>query len=146
MSQVTEIVALQSIDDEAAAFRAALEDVERRLQGNDELNAARREFASADSDLQEVQKEQRRIDGHIEGLTAKIVPEEARLYDGSVKNAKELANIQHEIDNLKQQRATYEEGLLGVLEHRERAETDSRPHPRRSDAAGRPLGKKSSRT
>ncbi|MGH2632040.1 MAG: zinc ribbon domain-containing protein [Tepidiformaceae bacterium] len=124
MSQVTEIVALQSIDDEAAAFRAALDDVERRLQGNDELNAARREFAAADADLQEAQKDQRRIDGQIEGLTAKIVPEEKRLYDGSVKNAKELANIQHEVDNLKQQRATFEEGLLEVLEHRERADTD----------------------
>lgn len=120
MSQVTEVVALQSIDDEAAAFRAALDDVEHRLQGSDELNAARRDFANADAELQDAQKEQRQLDGQVASLSAKIDPEEKRLYDGSVKNAKELQNIQHEIDNLKQQRASYEERLLEVLETRER--------------------------
>ncbi|MEO9255768.1 MAG: hypothetical protein ABI305_09520, partial [Tepidiformaceae bacterium] len=97
MSQVTEIVQLQAIDDEAAAFRAALDDVERRLRGNEELDAARREFVAADTAVAEAQRDQRKIEGQIEGLSAKIDPEEKRLYDGSVKNPKELASIQQEL-------------------------------------------------
>ncbi len=122
MSQVSEIVTLQSIDDEAAALRAAFEDVERRLHGSERLNAARRDFATADSALQAAQKDQRLLEGQIEGLTAKIVPEERRLYDGSVRNPKELGSIQSEVENLKRHRSEYEDALLEVLARVEVAE------------------------
>lgn len=115
MSQVTEIVQLQAIDDEAATFRAALDDVERRLRGNEELDAARRELVAADTAVAEAQRDQRKIEGQIEGLSAKIDPEEKRLYDGSVKNPKELASIQQELEQLKQRRSESEDALLEVL-------------------------------
>lgn len=122
LSQVTEIVALQAVDDEAAALQAALSDVERQLRGNAELDAARRELATTLAELTDVQKQQRHIDGEVEGLTAKIEPEEKRLYDGSVKNPKELGNIQHEIDLLKERRGRFEDELLDVLSRLEVAE------------------------
>jgi uncharacterized protein len=115
MSQVTEIVQLQAIDDEAATFRAALDDVERRLRGNEELDAARRELTTAEGAVAEAQKDQRRTEGEVEGLNAKIEPEEKRLYDGSVKNPKELASIQQELDQLKQRRSGFEDELLAIL-------------------------------
>jgi predicted nucleic acid-binding Zn-ribbon protein len=122
VSQVSELVALQAVDDEAAALQAALADVERQLRGNPELDSARRELASAEAELAEVLRQQRRIDGEIEGLTARIEPEEKRLYDGSVKNPKELGNIQHEIDLLKERRSHFEDELLDVLARLEVAE------------------------
>ncbi len=115
MTQVSEIVTLQAIDDEASTYRAALDDVERRLRGSDELDAARRGLASADAALASVRTEQRGIEAQVEQLTAKIEPEERRLYDGSVKNPKELAGIQHEIESLKERRAGLEEQLLEVF-------------------------------
>lgn len=124
MSQVSEIVTLQSIDDEAAALQAALEDVERRLHGSERLNTARREFASAESILQAAQKDQRLLEGQIEVLNAKIVPEERRLYDGSVRNPKELGSIQSEVENLKRRRSEFEDGLLEVLARVEAAERE----------------------
>ena len=124
MSQVNEIRTLQELDDEGAAFRAALSDVERRLRGSEELNEARRVFATADEELTGMRKEQRRIDGLIEGLTARIVPEEKRLYDGSVKNSKELVSIQHEVDLLRGQRSKLEDGLLELLGRLEAADRE----------------------
>lgn len=115
MSQVAEIRTLQELDDEAAAYRAALEDVERRLQGNEALNEARRTFAVVEGDAANLRKDQRRIDSQVEALTARILPEEKRLYDGSVKNPKELSSIQHELELLKEQRSKAEDGLLEVL-------------------------------
>lgn len=124
MSQVSELVELQAIDDEAAALSAALSDVERRLRGNEQLDDARREHATADAALTTVQREQRRVDGEIETLTSRIDPEEKRLYDGSVKNAKELGNIQHEVELLKERRSALEDELLEILSRLEIAERE----------------------
>ena len=124
MTQVSEIVTLQAIDDEAAAYRAALDDVERRLRGSDDLDAARRELSVTESAVAAVRKEQRALEGQIEALTGKIEPEERRLYDGSVKNPKELGSIQHELNSLKERRAGFEEQLLEVFSRAEIAERD----------------------
>ena len=124
LAQVTDIRTLQEIDDEAAALRAALEDVERRLRGSEELNEARREAAAVDSEMADVRRAQRRIEGEVEGLTAKIEPEEKRLYDGSVRNPKELTSIQHELEALKQQRSKLEDQLLEVMTNLDRIERD----------------------
>ncbi len=124
MSQVNEIVSLQAIDDEAAAFRAALEDVERRLRGNEELDGARRQLAISDAALKEARIEQRGIEAQVESLTSKIDPEERRLYDGSVKNIKELQNIQHELESLKERRSAFEEQLLEIFSRVEIAERE----------------------
>jgi predicted nucleic acid-binding Zn-ribbon protein len=115
MSTVQDIVTLQAFDNEAAAFRAALADVEQQLQGDPELDEARRTAQELDATVANLRKEQRRIDAEIAGLTAKIDPEEQRLYDGSVKNPKELSNIQTELDMLKKHRTEFEEELLGVM-------------------------------
>src|SRR5687767_13626773 len=104
VSQALELITLQSLDDEAAKLETSLADVERRLRGDEPLNEARQRFASAEEALAALQKEQRRLDAEIQNLTAKIAPEEKRLYSGSVTNSKELQNIQHEIDLLKAQR------------------------------------------
>lgn len=124
MTQVTDIRTLQEIDDEAATLRAALEDVERRLRGSEELNEARRTSAAVDSELADVRRAQRRIEGEVEGLTARIEPEEKRLYDGSVRNPKELQNIQHELEALKQQRTKLEDQLLEVMTNLDRVERE----------------------
>jgi predicted nucleic acid-binding Zn-ribbon protein len=124
VSQVVDIRTLQEIDDEASALRAALDDVERRQKGSEELDAARTRFAAAESELNAARKEQRRMDGEVDGLTAKITPEEKRLYDGSVRNPKELGNIQHELENLKAARSRLEDALLEVLARVEAAESE----------------------
>lgn len=124
LTQVTDIRTLQEIDDEAATLRAALEDVERRLRGSEELNEARRTSAAVDSELADVRRAQRRIEGEVEGLTARIEPEEKRLYDGSVRNPKELQNIQHELEALKQQRTKLEDQLLEVMTNLDRVERE----------------------
>lgn len=124
MSQVTEVRTLQEIDDEVATISAALDDVERRLRGSAELDEARRTFATAQGSLQELQRIQRKLDGDIAGLNGKIQPEEKRLYDGSVRNPKELSNIQHELELLKEQRSKLEDELLDVMSRLEIAERE----------------------
>ncbi|MCC7364152.1 MAG: hypothetical protein IT303_07240 [Dehalococcoidia bacterium] len=122
MSTVLELLTLQGLDDEAAALRAALSDVERRIAGDEELMNARRAFAEADDRVNEVRRRQRRLEDEIETLSDKIAREEKRLYDGSVKNPKELSSLQHEVESLKAHRSPFEDELIGVLDEFEREE------------------------
>lgn len=124
LSQVTEIRTLQEIDDEAGQLRASLEEVERRLKGSEELDTARSRFAAADAELNAARKEHRRIEGEVEGLTARIVPEEKRLYDGSVRNPKELTSIQHEVELLREHRSKLEDQELEVMARMEAADAE----------------------
>jgi hypothetical protein len=124
VSQVTSLRTLQELDDEVARLRSALDDVERRLQGSESLDRARAAFESVDAELNAARREQRRLDGEIGVLNARIQPEEKRLYDGSVRNPKELGNIQHELELLKDQRSKLEDQLFEVLSRIESLEAD----------------------
>lgn len=130
MSQVAELVALQEIDAESAAARAALADVEARLQGDAELDEARRQLIQAEAERATIVATQRRLEDEVERLNDRIAPEEKRLYDGSVRNPKELTGIQHELELLKATRERQEDALVEVLDQ---AETASR---QRSEAQG----------
>lgn len=114
MSQVSEIQSLQELDDQGASYRAALESVEAKLRGDPELDEARRRLATADTELAPIKKDQVRVDGQLKAQTSKIESEEKRLYSGTVTNAKELQNIQHEVDSLKEQRLRLEDQLLEI--------------------------------
>jgi predicted nucleic acid-binding Zn-ribbon protein len=117
-----DILTLQGLDDETTQLQATLADVERHLHGDSALNEARERFASADGQLSAARQEQRRLDAAIQDLTARIDPEEKRLYGGTVSSAKELTTIQHEVELLKEQRAKHEDALLEVLARLEAAE------------------------
>jgi predicted nucleic acid-binding Zn-ribbon protein len=124
MSQVLDLLTLQGFDDEAAALRAALADVERRLGGDEELDDARRALATAEAAAREVHRQQKLLEDEVERRSDKIAPEEKRLYDGSVKNPKELASIQHEIEFLRAERGRFEDQLIEVLTRRETIDTE----------------------
>lgn len=126
MSQVLDLLSLQALDDEAAALRAALADVERRLQGDPELLDARRALAAIETRLAAARKDQRRIEGEVESLSDKIAHEEKRLYDGSVHSPKELTNLQHEVELLKGHRGRFEDQLIEVLDAAEGADRERR--------------------
>ncbi|MBI2765044.1 MAG: hypothetical protein HYX53_03940 [Chloroflexi bacterium] len=116
MSQVLELLSLQSVDDEAAALRAALADVERRLHDNEELDESRRELVAVRAKAELSRREQRRLEGEVEQLSDRIATDEKRLYEGSIRLPKELANLQHEVDLLKGARAKLEDELIEVLD------------------------------
>jgi hypothetical protein len=122
MSQVLELVSLQAVDAEAASMRAALADVERRLQGDEELAEARRVLTTAEAEATAARREQRRVEGDVEDLSDRIARDEARLYDGSIRIPKELASLQHEVETLKGNRGLLEDKLIGLLDAAEGAD------------------------
>lgn len=116
MSTALDILALQGTDDAVTAIEVALADTQRRLDGDPELVEAREALAETEVALRDAQARQRALDLELKGFDEKVAREEGRLYDGSVRNPKELQSLQREVEGLKAQRGSVEERLVGVID------------------------------
>jgi predicted nucleic acid-binding Zn-ribbon protein len=89
----------------------------------DELGGQRNEIAVTHAEqqatLDAVAREQTKLETEINQIDDKVTHEQSRLYSGEVSNAKELANIQAELDALRRRKAHLEDQELDVMERRE---------------------------
>ena len=115
MTSAADLFALQEIDLRRDARRALIADVEARLGETDELIEARESVGDAEAALDRLKKRQRDLDNELTDLDAKMRPLETRLYDGSVKNPKELAQIQEEVSHLKGRIRSLEDSALDAM-------------------------------
>ncbi len=125
MAVTKALLELQSVDLEIDRLNAR----RRELEGSEDLTAATRDADAAERALGELRlqldamdRDGGRLEHEIDSLTKKAAAEEARLYDGSVANARELESIRHEIENLKHRREDREDELLAYLEQRDGVE------------------------
>lgn len=100
-----------------------------QLESGSELRAARDEMETAESvlgelrlALDEIQRDQLRLEHEVETMTEKLEVEKKRLFGGSIVNPKELEALQREIDAITQRRSRVEDDLLAVMERREDVE------------------------
>lgn len=95
----------------------------------DELVVRRTEIAGNHAEqqalLDNVTRDQNKLEGEIAQITNKMEHEQARLYSGDVGNPKELANIQAELDALRRRKVHLEDQELDVMENREGIEADA---------------------
>ena len=99
------------------------------LRSGEDLRRARAELADAQAgrsdaklSVDEVEREQRRLEHDVDSIQRKIEGEERRLFDGSVVNARELQSIRAEVDNLRRRRSRMEDELIERMEQREELE------------------------
>ncbi|MEX2247339.1 MAG: C4-type zinc ribbon domain-containing protein [Dehalococcoidia bacterium] len=124
--RVADLWQLQEIDSALDARRASLEDAESRLGDAEELDATRAQSAQLSEELRAARATQKDIELQVEDLRAKIAPPEQKLYDGSVRNPKELQALQADVDQLKRQLATLEDLDLEAMSAVEAAEAQDR--------------------
>jgi uncharacterized protein len=112
------LLALQSEDTEIARLRdrrAALPEAARLAEVDDTLAELDGDLGIARGQNEEATREQSRIEGEIELLDQKLQREEGRLFSGAVSNPKELSALQAEVEMLKRNRSSLEDGLLEVM-------------------------------
>jgi predicted nucleic acid-binding Zn-ribbon protein len=104
------------------------------LEGGEDLRMARTRAAETEARVGEIQlaldsvaNEQRRLEGDIDSIQRKIDAERARLYDGTVANAKELQSIEAEVEGLRGRKSRLEDELIDQMERREDMETRLKP-------------------
>lgn len=122
MSLASRLYQLQETDLQLRQKHRLLKDTVRRLEHNDELSLAAAELAAQQDGLEQARKHQRQLDWEVDDLTAKIKAVSDKLYSGSVKNPKELVNLEQDVQGLKRHLGQREEVLLdamGVVESSE---------------------------
>jgi len=125
MTLVADLYALQEIDSALDACKASLADIESRLGEADELAEARQRTLEHQEALQEVEKQQREQEWQIDDLRQKIEPLEKKLYGGTIRNPKELADLQQDVDSLKRRQRGLEDRDLEIMVAVEEAQKEA---------------------
>ncbi|MPZ48377.1 MAG: hypothetical protein GEU75_03535 [Dehalococcoidia bacterium] len=116
MTSPADLFALQELDLKHDARRALIADIESRLAETEALIAARETVAEATAALDGLRRQQHDLDIKLTDLDAKIKPLEERLYGGSVRNPKELTDLQKEDEGLKARRRVLDDEALSLIE------------------------------
>jgi predicted nucleic acid-binding Zn-ribbon protein len=124
MTSAADLFGLQEIDLSRDARRALIADIESRLDESEELVAARERLQTAEAEVDALRREQREIEQQSQDLDARVAPIETKLYDGSVRNPKELTDLQKEVDHLKARRGELDEQGLSLIERFEEAQAE----------------------
>jgi predicted nucleic acid-binding Zn-ribbon protein len=126
MSRIADLWQLQEIDSALDARRASLEDAEARVGESEEVVAARVMLDERGAASRAAQAQQKDVDLQAEEIKAKIGPAEQKLYSGSIKNPKELSDLQADIEQLKRQLNAVEDRELEAMSSADNADAESR--------------------
>lgn len=116
MSVAKQLHQLQEIDLELETNEQALRQIASQLGESQAVVRARTKLASENQRLEELKRQQHSLEWEIDDLVNKLAPAQERLYGGSIRNPKELTNLQHEVDGLKSKREQLEDKALEVME------------------------------
>ena len=123
MSVAKQLYRLQEIDLELESNEQALNQIASQLGESQAVTGAQAELTLEHQRLEELKREQHSAEWEADALITKLTTAEEKLYSGSIKNPKELTNLQHEIDSLKTTRDRLEDKALEIIDQVELAET-----------------------
>lgn len=119
---LTQLWRLQETDSALDTRRASLDDARARIGPSNEVADAERVLAERDGELRTARGELKDAELAADDLKGKIAPAEEKLYSGSIRNPKELSDLQADIDQLKRQLAAAEDRVLECISSVEAAE------------------------
>jgi len=106
---------LQQLDQELERQQKIIKDIDEQLGENEGLSEAQSKFASQEQRLAEVAKSQKTVEWELEDLQEKINHLSNRLYGGTIKNPKELVNLEQEVKDLRHKLTKKEDELLELM-------------------------------
>jgi len=122
MSAALGLYRLQQVDSRLDQIQARQKWIHDTLQNDANLRAATQACAASESGHQEATRLLKQAEAEVNKQRAKIEQTEASLYGGSVRNPKELQDLQKDIVSLKKYLETLEERQLEAMLHAETAE------------------------
>jgi len=124
MSRAHSLFRLQEIDLALDANNARIEEIRKILGESEELTRAKSFLTQASETLRKIQIKLKNSEQDVDTQRMKIEETENKLYGGSIKNPKELQDLQNEVDALKRHAGTLEDRLLDVMVEFEQSELD----------------------
>lgn len=126
MNKAKQLYELQEVDLEIQRKTEALTQIKNQLGKDDDLVAARSGLETLKKRLDDLEHQQKMEEWELDDLGTKIAPVEKKLYDGSVKNPRELTGLQQDLELLKTQRGQREDKLLALMMEVEAAQQEVR--------------------
>ncbi|MDQ7029239.1 MAG: hypothetical protein Q9O62_05390 [Ardenticatenia bacterium] len=120
MNRATQLLMLQKVELEIQDKMRLLRQVHRALNNTEELEALRQQYNGVQNDLKKLESLQREMELELEGISQRIEEHEQELYSGAIRNPKELAARQKEVEALKRRRDRLDERLIASLETTEK--------------------------
>ncbi len=124
MSRAESLYRLQLLDLELDRARKRLREIEMALTSSPALEHTRAETARAEKALQLASTELKSLELDAQALDERIAGEEQRLYAGTIRNPKEMLDVQQELESLKRRRWALDDQLLAAMEQVEQRRTD----------------------
>lgn len=125
MSQPFKLFRLQQVDSQIDQALTRLDEIERVLRDEAALQATAQTAQRAGARLDASKKDLRRAEDIARAQRTKIEQTEASLYGGSVRNPKELQDLQNESAALKRYLAVLEDRQLEAMIAMEEAEEEA---------------------
>lgn len=115
MSASLGLFRLQQVDSQIDRTRTRLDAIQKTLENDAELRAVKTKFESSNSEHLLALHNAATAENEANGLKIKIEQAESSLYGGSVKNPKELQDLQKDVASLKKYLTTLEERQLEAM-------------------------------
>jgi uncharacterized protein len=122
MTLTKQLYELQEFDIDTENTQQTLNLKTGRVGKRDELDAAQADLIKKRKELEALNHERREAEAELEDATSKIDAANQQLYGGRITNSKELSNLQHEINTLKNLNDRLETTALEIIDRVEAAE------------------------
>jgi len=119
---------LQEIDRLTRQFNLRIAEIDRILDSDQRVQKANDQLESSKKDLHKAQVKLRGIEESVRELSNKIEISEKNLYGGSIRNPKELQDLQSEIASLKRQKSSLEDNQINAMIDLEELEKKVQSH------------------
>jgi len=124
MSDTLSLYRLQQIDTQMDHTRAELLAIQKSLEDDAELKRALDYARTAEAECAAAIKDLKLAEADLQAQRIKIEQTEASLYGGTVRNPKELRELQDDAASMKRYMLTLEDRLLAAMERAERTEAE----------------------
>jgi predicted nucleic acid-binding Zn-ribbon protein len=121
MSVARQLYQLQVVELDIESKERALAKCLSQLGESHVVDEAKARLLSAQEHLEKLEHEQHSAEWEIEDLETKLSAAKDSLYSGRIKNPKELASLQHEVEGLNAIHDQMEEKVLEIMEQVEQA-------------------------
>jgi predicted nucleic acid-binding Zn-ribbon protein len=123
MTKAELLLDLQDVDAVIDRLTRRLNEIKAALHETDELIAARSALHAAEESVTHKRAHRKDLELADATLETRIKQADQRLYGGTVKNPKELLDLQNDIASLKKQKNTLDDQLFAAMMALEEAET-----------------------
>lgn len=115
MTAAIRLFELQQLDTQLQNLLKMADDINRQLTENESLNKAKNDLDASQKNLNALSKQQKELDQEVSSIAETAKKLKNRLYGGTVKNPKELMDIEQDLNGITTNLTAKEDTLLALM-------------------------------